>query len=100
MKAKETDQRACNINAVGCAMLRKNLILHDATALPHSRPRADKVQKQGRTVDTHGANTRGAHMADKAWRRQSGPWRTHGGQMEGKVWRRGQSGLKGHKADT
>ena len=68
MNAKETDQRACNINAVGCATLRKNLP-HDATALPHSRPRADKVQRRGRMVDLRWQRadtwrTKSGHMAD------------------------------------
>ena len=33
MNAKETDEQACNINAAGRAMLRKNFILRDVTAL-------------------------------------------------------------------
>ena len=79
---KETDQRACNIYTAGCTMLRTN-ILHDATALPHSRPRVGKVQRQGQGFSRL--------MADKR----------QGGHMADKVWRRSQSGHNaGHKADT
>ena len=67
MNAKETDQWACNINAVGCTMLRKNL-LHDAMALPYTRPRADKVQRRGHMVG----------MGGKEW--------AHGGQRTDAWW--------------
>ena len=66
---------ACNINAVGCAMLRI-IIFRDATALPHSRPRADKVERRG-------------HMVDLSWQRV-GTWRTKNGHMT----------RRPHKADT
>ena len=54
-------------------MLRKTI--HDATALPQSRPRADKVQRRG-------------HMADLSWQR-AGTWRTKSGHM-----------VDTHEADT
>ena len=61
---KETDRRACNIYTAGCTMLRTN-ILHDATALPHSRPRMGKVQRQGQGFSRHMADKKqGGHMAE------------------------------------
>ena len=63
-------------------MLRK-ILLHDATDLPHSRPRADKVQRRG-------------HMVDLSWHR-AGTWRTHVGHTQGKL--RGKHRTHGgHKA--
>ena len=47
MNAKETDQWACNVNVVGCAMVRKNFSLLVA------KPRVAKVQMQRRTKSGH-----------------------------------------------
>ena len=118
MNAKEIDQQACNINAVGCAMLRKNFIPHDATALPRSRPRVDKVQRRGRMVVTKRTHSGHMAMVDIARQTQEArtggqglearkavtwltcvmhgtdPRRTCGGHKADKVWR------CGHKADT
>ena len=52
MNAKETDQRACNIN-VWAAQWREGILLDGATALPHSRPRVDKIQRQGQGFIGH-----------------------------------------------
>ena len=41
---KETDQRACTL---WVAQWRERILPDDATALPHSRPRAGRVQGQG-----------------------------------------------------
>ena len=41
MNAQKIDQWASTINAESC------VLLYDAMALPHSRPRADKVQTPG-----------------------------------------------------
>ena len=58
----------------GLCNAEKNL-LHDAMALPNTRPRADKVQRRG-------------HMVDLSWQRV-GTWRTKNGHM-----------VDTHKADT
>ena len=106
MNAKETNQQACNINAAGCAMLRKNLILH------RTKSRGEGTWwTKGHMVDTHKADTRGAQRADKVWKVDTR--RIQGGHMADmymvdKVWGHGQSGPKantrrtrgGHKAGT
>ena len=60
MNAKETDQRACNINAAGCAMLRKNF------------------------TPGH-ARTKSRGMVDLSWQ-GAGTWRTQSGHMAGAWW--------------
>ena len=49
MNAKEADQRACNINAVGCAMLRKNF-----TSWCHGRAPQQATRRQSPEPRTHG----------------------------------------------
>ena len=96
MNAKEIDQQACNINAGGRAMPRRDFILHDAAALPHSRSRADKSRGEARGGPEPTRRTRRkgrTYMADKIWRRGASSWRTQDGHMED---RRG--GPKGHMA--
>ena len=106
MNAKETDQRVNNINAMGCARVRKNYLM-----MPRPFPAADQ-ERPSLEAWRGGQNTRRTHG------RQAHTWRTsfggadskgglkrctHGEHMEDKVWRRGQSGLKvdtsGHMAD-
>ena len=101
MNAKETDQQACNINAVG------GLRNAEATALPHSRThngpglgwqRAGTWRtksghiRSGQGLEARPKRTRGGHT-DKADTRRTR--RAHGGQMAGKVSNRGA-----HKADN
>ena len=92
MNSKEIDQQACNPNAAGCTMLRKIFILHDARALPNSRPRADKVQRRNHMVDlswqkrAHGGHTQQTQAAHIERTRFGGvakvdTWWTQGGPM-------------------
>ena len=86
--------------------------LRDAMALPHGRPRADKVPRRGHIVDLSWQRagtrrTKNGHMADTWWtharqtqeadkfckRGQSG----HKADMWRKIWRQTQGG---HMADT
>ena len=85
MNAKETDQQACNINVAGCAMLRKTFFFMMPRPCPTTGHERTKSTGEGTAWTRAGKadipDTRGAHRADK-------------------VWRRGQSGLKRHKANT
>ena len=105
INAKETDQRACNINGQ-CS---ERILLHDATALLHQAcllgqtqetQDADNVwrcSQNGRRLEAADAKrTHGGHKADRrrtkcgdaarapSRRTQGGQWRTHGGQAPGK----------------
>ena len=86
----------------------ERILLHDVTALPHSRPRAYKVERRGRKVDlswqrvgtwrtknghmvdTREGDTRSAQDLEAATRRRFGgaakadTWRTQGGHMADK----------------
>ena len=100
MNAKETDWQPCKINGVGLRKTEKKL-LHDATALPHSRPRATKVQragtwrtKSGHMVDTH------THTADRRKTRAQGRQGLEAGQSGQTADIYGGQGLEGLKADA
>ena len=98
-----------------CSAEKNHFMIHDAMALPYTRPRADKVQtrthggpelaksghvadKEGHMVDTHEENTRGIQDLEADTRRRFGgvakadTWRTQSGYMAD-TWQT-------HKADT
>ena len=77
MNAKETDQRACNINAMGCAKMRKNYLM-----MPRPFPAADQERQ-----------------SPEAWRGGQNTRRTHGGQAPRTV-RALMRAHGGHKVDT
>ena len=124
LNAKETDERACNINAVGWAMLRQGFTSwchgrapQKATSgqSPEARTHGGlELKQRGEMVNTHKEDTRDKHR--ESWGTRVGSAakadtrRTQGGhcgRMADKIWRRGQSGHKanarrihgGHKAD-
>ena len=67
----------------------------DATALPHSRPRADKVERQG--FSGHMVDKRQVDTRQDIRRTQAETWQTKGKAD----WRRGQSGhTAGHQANA
>ena len=70
VNAKKTDQWACNINAVGCTMLKKIF-----TSWCHGPAPQQTTSGQSPEVNTHGGPelAKSRHMADKE--------RTHGGHM-------------------
>ena len=98
LNANETDQQACNINVAVCAMLRKHFIPWPCPIAGHERTKSRGEAHGGSELNK---GTRGAHRADKVWRRgQSGrkadTRRTHHGQgLKARPKR-----LGGHEADT
>ena len=89
-------------------------ILHDATALPHSRPRAGKVQRQGQGFSRHMADKRQGIKVDTWQTRFGGAAKVdttpdthrprHGGHRPGHGGQSLETQLKrtqgGHEADT